>query len=194
MPRAKMNEERRFQILAALELCIVEQGLAKTSLNDVAERAGLARPLVRHFVGNRDNMVKLLFQSLIDRGEAQLNNIAEEGDQPNLHHMLDLLFGDLFSNTVSNVVVSELWSLARNSDEIQVRLRSLYDRIFDLLIVGMKAEGYGASRQERRDTAFCIVSTAYGHASFREIGLSSKNKNAPRIAANTLLADIKSKS
>ena len=194
MPRAKMNAERRAQILAALELCIVHQGLARTSLNDVAERAGLARPLVRHFVGNRDNMIKLLFQSLIDRGEAQLNTLTEDGDQPELRHMLDLLFGDLFSNAASNIVVSELWSLARNNDKIQASLRSLYDRIFDLLIVGMKAEGYGISKQQRRDTAFCIVSLAYGHASFREIGLSSKKKSAPRLAADTLLADILNKS
>lgn len=194
MPRAKMNEERRAQILVALELCIVQQGLAKTSLNDVAARAGLARPLVRHFVGNRDNMVELLFQSLIDRGEAQLEKIVERDDPPSLAHMLDLLFGDLFSNTASNVVVSELWSLARNSEQIQARLRALYDRIFDMLTDSMKVEGYGASRQERRDTAFCLVSMAYGHASFREIDLTAKKKSAPRLAANTILASIKSQS
>ena len=186
-----MDEQRRAQILASLELCIVEQGLAKTSLNDVAARAGLARPLVRHFVGNRDSMVELLFQSLIDRGEAQLEALASEDNPPNLDHMLDLLFGGLFSNSASNVVVSELWSLARNSNDIQARLRSLYERIFDLLIDGMKAEGYGKSRQERRDTAFCIVSMAYGHASFREIDLSSKKVSAPRRAANTILDSIK---
>lgn len=187
-----MNEERRAQIMAALEMCIVEQGLAKTSLNDVAAHTGLARPLVRHFVGNRDSMIELLFESLIDRGEAQLEQIAKKDTPPPLNHMLDLLFGDLFSNTASNVVVSELWSLARNSDSIQGRLRTLYERIFDLLIDGMKAERYGASRSERRDTAFCLVSLAYGRASFGEINLSSKKKSAPRLAANTLLASIKS--
>lgn len=187
-----MDDQRRAQILESLELCIVEQGLAKTSLNDVAARAGLARPLVRHFVGNRDNMIELLFQSLIDRGEAQLENIASDDVPPTLGHMLDLLYGDLFSNTASNVAVRELRSLARNSDAIQGRLRALYERIFDLLVAGMKAEGYGASRNQRRDTAFCLVSLAYGHASFREIHLSSKKKSAPRLAADTILASIKS--
>ena len=187
-----MDDQRRAQILASLELCIVEQGLAKTSLNDVAARAGLARPLVRHFVGNRDNMIELLFQSLIDRGEAQLEQIATKDTPPTLSHMLDLLFGDLFSNTASNIVVSELWSLARNSDVIQARLRSLYERIFDLVIDGMKAEGYGTSHNQRRDTAFCLVSLAYGDASFREIDLSSKRKSAPRLAADTILTGIKS--
>ncbi|MEM8776633.1 MAG: TetR/AcrR family transcriptional regulator, partial [Pseudomonadota bacterium] len=112
MPRTNIDDQRRAQILSALEACIVEQGLAKTSLIDVAARAGLARPLVRHFVGNRDSMIELLFETLIDRGEAQLEQIATTDTPPPLNHLLDLLFGDLFSNTASNVVVSELWSLA----------------------------------------------------------------------------------
>ena len=82
MPRARMDEARQEEILSALAACILERGLLQTSLNDVAEKAGLARPLVRHFVGNRDEMIERLFEQLIDRGEKQLEalNSAERAN------------------------------------------------------------------------------------------------------------------
>lgn len=190
MPRAKMDTTRQEQILAALEACILEKGLAQTSLNDVAEQAGLARPLVRHFVGNRNVMVERLFERLIDRGEAQLEALSASKHPPSLKQRVDLLFGDLFSNRASNVVVSELWALARKNERIRPRLRALYDKVFDSLIDAMKTERLGKTRAQRRDAAYSLVSLAYGHASFREIDLAPGKKTSPRVTADLIISAL----
>lgn len=136
-------------------------------------------------------MVERLFERLIERGEQQLKLITSGDALPSLKALLDLLYGDLFSNSASNVVVSELWSLARRNDGIQTRLRGLYQTIIDVLVDAMKADGLGTTQAERRNAAFCLISLAYGHASFREIALTARKKSAPRLMADVILTSLK---
>ena len=58
MARPERGEERREQILNAFEVCVGKKGLEGTTLSDVAREAGLPRPLLRHFMGNREEMVQ----------------------------------------------------------------------------------------------------------------------------------------
>ena len=193
MPRARMDEARQEEILSALEACILDRGLLQTSLNDVAEKAGLARPLVRHFVGNRDEMIERLFERLIDRGEKQLEALNSAERSPSLNERLDLLYGDLFSNRASNVVVSELWAHARRNERTRPRLRALYEKVLGSLVDAMKREGLGHTRTQRHDAAYALVSLAYGHAAFREIELQPKTKRSPRAMADIIVSTLADK-
>ena len=54
MARPSVKEERREQILTAYEQCVARYGVEGATLDKVAEEAGLARPLIRHNIGNRE--------------------------------------------------------------------------------------------------------------------------------------------
>ena len=71
MARAKVGDERRGQILAAFEACVVRDGLAKTTLQKVADEAVLPRSLVRYFIGTRDEMVNVLIDGMMARAERE---------------------------------------------------------------------------------------------------------------------------
>ncbi len=65
MPRPSLKDARREQILDAFEICVARYGVEGASLERVAEEAGLARPLIRHNIGNREE----LLEALVDRFE-----------------------------------------------------------------------------------------------------------------------------
>ena len=50
---------RRQEYLDAFEKCVARYGIEGATLAKIAEIAGLARPLVRHNVGNRDTYLRI---------------------------------------------------------------------------------------------------------------------------------------
>ncbi len=188
MPRPKLDREP--QIMKALEACVLRQGLARTSLKDVAEEAGLPRPLVRHFVGNRDDMITKLFDGMISRGEAQLQQVQDGDAALSLDKCLDLLFDGVFANETSNALIGELWYLADRDAAIRARLAALYQRVCDLIVQALSAAGLGTGDQDRRDAAFALVSLSYGDAAFRDIGLRGPSRSAIRAQARAILTTL----
>eukprot|EP00439_Symbiodinium_sp_Y106_P088808 s1_g1344.t1 len=190
MARAKIEDERKEQILAAFEVCVIREGLAKTTLQKVADEAGLPRSLVRYFVGNRASMVDLLIKRMIERGEAILADAQAAGKANTLFDLLDKMFSETFSDETSNNVVGELWYLAERDVTIRTRLADMYGRITDALVAQMTTENIGAGMAEREDVAHALLSLAYGDASFIGVGLAKPNSISTRQLADALVREL----
>ena len=190
MSRPKLDEQRKNEILRALEICVAEHGVAKTTLQKVSDKAGLPRALVRHFVGNRDDMIALLFERMVDRGEETLIQLAGGEEAVSLSKMLDFLFLDGFGSAENNVLAGELWHIARREDRVRAKLNKLYDRVCLSLAERMKDDDIGGSDADRYDAAYTIVTLCYGRACFEEIGLSPRQISKLRTTAENIIASV----
>ena len=65
--RPSVVAERRRQILDAVEECIIEYGLASTTLECIAAQAGLTRSNLAYFVGNRDEIIEAALERSVSR-------------------------------------------------------------------------------------------------------------------------------
>lgn len=74
MPRPSLKAERRSQILDAYEACVARYGVEGATLERIAEEAGIARALLRHNIGNRED----LLAALMERFEAQSSSDMRE--------------------------------------------------------------------------------------------------------------------
>ena len=54
--------EARRQILAAAEIVIVRYGVSKTTMDDIGKQAGVSRPTVYRYFGDRDNLLGALIE------------------------------------------------------------------------------------------------------------------------------------
>lgn len=175
MARPRVGEERREEILAAFETCVVRKGFAKTTLIDVAEQAGQPRSLVRYFIGNRADMVSALIDRLLERGEAQFRQLPSDGTAG---QALDLVLDTVFADYTTNIVIMELWHLSMRDAQLRARLAALYERVISevaALITDDETSG--------RDRAFVAVSLAFGAAFFRHLGLAPHAPDTVRAAA-----------
>lgn len=167
MARAKKEDARREQILAAFEACVIRQGLGGTSLADVAEEAALPRSLVRYFVGNRDDMVELLIARMVARADAEVARVAALGPRPEtVAEVVDFLFDRVFTDPTSNGVVGELWYLALRDEQVRARLREVYARLLKRLVRGLRGVAHDAGDEDVEAVAFAVLSLAYGEACF----------------------------
>ncbi|MBT3437069.1 MAG: TetR/AcrR family transcriptional regulator [Oceanospirillaceae bacterium] len=57
MSRPSVKAEKKTAIMSAFVRCIAKRGLDATSLDDIAQESGISRSLVRHFAGNREDLV-----------------------------------------------------------------------------------------------------------------------------------------
>lgn len=187
MVRPRIGDERREQILSAFERCVIRDGLSKATLQKVAAEADLPRSLVRYFVGNKQDMVGLLIDRMIERAEDSLSRLRPKDRQFSIQDMLDYLFGTVFADRTSNAIVDELWYLAAHDIAIKKRLSKMYARVRDLIANQLHKDGVGGSPSERQATAYALVSLAYGDASFRSLGLKGRAPLPPREIANCLL-------
>lgn len=67
MARASLVEKRKPEILEAFARCIGRYGVAGTSLEAIAAAAGMRRSILRHFVGNREQLLLETARYMADR-------------------------------------------------------------------------------------------------------------------------------
>lgn len=164
MARPSKSIERRGEILAAFERCVIERGFERTTLANVAEKVGLPRSLVRHFIGNRDEMTKALIDRLLERAQGQIDAMPS---QQRLDDIVRLLMGTVFDDPTTNIVIMELWHVAIRDDELRGSLAGVYDSFIER-VATMLADEPDAQMRQR---AYAAVSLAFGSAFFRYLGM-----------------------
>lgn len=185
--RPKVELERREQILAAFEACVIEYGLAKTTLQKVADKAGLPRSLVRYFVGNRAEMVQLLLDRMNEKAD---QSIAEQFPKdPTLAELLDLIFDGAFTDNTTNLIVDQLWELSRRDATVKQQLKQLYSSLKQRITAQMRKEGL-PNPSRHTDIAQCLIALGYGEACFEDLGMKTKRRNTSRVCADVLLAQL----
>lgn len=95
MPRPSLKDQRSEQILDAYLTCVARFGLEGATQERIAAEAQVKRPLLRHYLGNRDDMIAALTRHVV-HGFAQTTDairqyLSASNDPADL---LDVLFAD----------------------------------------------------------------------------------------------------
>lgn len=122
MARPSMAGQRKEEILDALEVCILEKGIQATSLEYLAETAKMKRTILRHYIGNRDEIICALSARWTAAYAQQwqdtltwlpTNNRADA--------LIDILFSSRSSEHINNTIIGEaLFSEAKRLPEIKL--------------------------------------------------------------------------
>ena len=80
MPRARTTETAD-RIRAVAVALIAEKGIAQVSLREIAERVGISKPALYYHFASREDLVRSLFQPLVDDVSALLEDF-ESGRWP----------------------------------------------------------------------------------------------------------------
>lgn len=74
MARPSVKAKRTEEILQAYERCIALYGVEGATLQKIAEEAGIARPLLRHHVGNSDDLLNNAVTRFIERSKIHIQS------------------------------------------------------------------------------------------------------------------------
>lgn len=189
MARPSVADERREQIIEATLHTMAEFGVSATTLDRIATTAGMSRGHVRHFVGNREDL-------LIDAAFAFYTIASDEPmilplEVNTLNGTLDYLFGEYFpAATVENSIVLGFVELSRTIPKIAEILTAAYLDT-ETRLNAMLAEQYpGADAAARAEAAVAILSTALGNVFLEEFNHDPERRFRSRRSVEALLRTL----
>ncbi|WP_150241515.1 TetR/AcrR family transcriptional regulator [Nocardiopsis quinghaiensis] len=184
MGRPSKAAERTEQILDAVGRCIVRYGMDGWTLERVAKEADLSRSLVRHFVGNRDELSALFRERILTRYGDMLG--ADDGGRPPTEVVLEKLFSPS-ANLDDYAAIDAILASARYQDGLREEARDIYLRLEAAIARAMAHDnpGWGAQRVQGR--AHRLLLLAFGHWSMTSLGFPADRTEHVLTAARELL-------
>jgi AcrR family transcriptional regulator len=195
MGRPSLAAERTEQIMQATGRCLRTHGLTATTLEKVAEESGLSRSHVRHYVGNRDDLLRAFASWLYTGYEAEfVQAIADADPGAKLPIAMDYLFSSGFLPiSDDDTVIRELVTAGLTDDSIRSILQGNYLRAVDAIEDALAGEYPTTTPAARRATAYGLWTLALGNSAMAELQLPIASGGLVRIAAEALLDQLAAK-
>ena len=121
MARPSMAGQLREEILYAVEICILEKVIQATSLEYLAETAKMKRTILRHYIGNRDDIICALSARWSGNYQAQWEETLNWlPGTARLESLIDILFSPRSEEYVNNTIIGEaLFSEAKRLEAVK---------------------------------------------------------------------------
>jgi AcrR family transcriptional regulator len=190
MPRPSLADVRRPQLLDAYVRSILRYGPDGTTLDRVAEEAGVTRALVRHYLGNRRDVDRALVAHIRDRTVGWVRGVgAGLPPRERVTAMLDGLFGGQEPELPARVVDALLGASSRDP-VLEGLLREMYLALEHLFAEELAAAFPGADPEARHRVAYAILCLAGMDSSLSELGFPADRHRFARSTAESLLAEL----
>lgn len=119
--RPSNRDERYEQVMQALVRCVARLGIEGATLTAIADEAGLSRPLIRHHIGNRDDILRSLQEYVLKGFNDQTNALAAAlPDVETATTVIDILFADTDSDD-RDLVLAFAALTARSANDLALR-------------------------------------------------------------------------
>ena len=193
MGRKSMALERREEILAAFERCIINYGLDGATLERIANEAGVQRSIIRHYIGNRDAVVTALVERVMLGYEAQLTLIWQWVRQDQwVTQLLDGLFADpTAQGAARDRVIREIFvSGEAQYTEAKMRFVAIYEQMIAKVAWALGQVYGGSSAEKCQEVAYAIFALSSAASDLQSIGLNPDYRLLARQSAEVLVAQL----
>jgi AcrR family transcriptional regulator len=172
MGRKSLKEQRTVQILDAFERCVVNYGLQSVTLQKIADEAGVTRSILRHYIGNRSDLLRVLLQRLeIKYIQELFSRLSNSTDHTLTDDLIDFLFEDSLelSATDETVIRAMIEASARDAD-LKNDLLELYQTYEDDLTDVLIHHFPQTPIEKCRTVAHIVISASHGNYSLLWLG------------------------
>jgi len=191
MPRPNMKEQRKAEIMKAFENCVARYGVEGATLERIAEEAGLARALIRHNVGNRDDLlaalIKRFFDQSVERMQQMISGLPSQNPSRTL---VDWLFDPAYSDPKQVLITEALIASAADDETLAKRLRGWTDDFVGSIESLLKTEFPKAPKEAIAAVGAGITGIYFNIDSFALLGPMKKLRVASRAAALRLIDSL----
>jgi AcrR family transcriptional regulator len=181
---------RTDQLVSTFIALIAAKGLEATSLNDVAEASGVSRTAIRHFVGNRENLIAAAVSSLTASYSKAI--IDAVGQHPKPTDLVKVLFSPSWSDATTSEpqAFDALLHEASRDAGLSALIRHAYQTLMDLIVTSLRAHSeVRRANSELEAAAYVILCLAEHNATMRAIGF---DKRSARFAFHHAVALVDS--
>ena len=167
MARPSKKAERVEEILEGVETCVTQYGIDGTTLDLIASATGLARPLIRHNLGNRDQIMEAFMKRYFERSDAETRLLELALDEVESFEGLVKLVFVLEQEEKNSILVAQALNIAAaNNEQLAEQLRQWTDNFTRILGNVLARLAPKASAESRNDVAVGLVNLYLSAASY----------------------------
>jgi AcrR family transcriptional regulator len=188
MGRPSLAESRRAQILDAYEECVLQFGMEASSLEAIADQAGIKRSVVRHYMGNRAELRRAFVERIISRATgAYQEALADQRRVGGIEGVIDYIAGPEFPDKREDALIDALFAASHSDPSVRAQLRKRYVAFQRAVASELRAAFPDAEGAEVSGVAYALVCLAYGSASMQDLGIPYRRLGDVRTAAQALV-------
>ena len=134
MSRKIVRHERRNQILQALHECLKEKPFHKTSIKDIAQKAGINHGMLHYYFENKEDILLKYIDFTYDRYWATYSEQFTRKLKKTtvtvetLSEVFHWILNEISFDPVESRIFTEIWSLAVYSPSVMKKIKAHYRR------------------------------------------------------------------
>ncbi len=189
MARPDLSAERSQQILDAFSRCVARLGFDATSLEEVAGEAGVRRSIIRHYIGNRDDLVAAFLDHLGIRLQRQNDDMrAWFSANPGVGDLPHYLFADVSNDELP--VIESVYAAGRRNPAIACRLEGWQQGFADALEDVLRTSLPDADQEDIAAVSHGLAAIYNNHQSMLTLGAPPRYSAMALAAAEMLIAAL----
>ena len=160
MARPSIKKQRTEEILQAYERCIALYGVDGATLQRISEEAGLARPLLRHHVGNSDDLLEQALDRFLKRGKDSMEEFYNALPNPcDGETFLAFLFDEECSEDQQSdvMIASSFIAAAQTRPDVRAKMKGWFTDFEKEFTARLSAIYPEASQDVLKDVAYGII-------------------------------------
>nr|WP_260408228.1 TetR/AcrR family transcriptional regulator [Planomonospora venezuelensis] len=169
---------------------VAAHGLAGSTQERIAAAAGMSRSHIRHYVGNRDQLIDALWDHVITPYfEAMHTALADSAPDARLRALVDFLFGPQMARNEDDLVIEALISGAMHDVRLRGRIYDSYGRLEREIAKTIREAVPGCESAESLQLAYALICMAFGHSTLAPLPFpASRHAGMKALAAQMIEA------
>ena len=191
MPRPNLKKERRAAILKAFGDCVARYGVEGATLERTAEAANLARALIRHNVGNKDELLDAFIERFLAEATAGVDELfAALPQRHRIDALIDYLFDPEYVDETEVRVTNALTMAASDRPALAKQLMAWTTDFTARIAAELEPAFPGAAEDDVDAVATGIVAIYYNAETVGPVGDVARLRDASVRAARLLVAGL----
>jgi AcrR family transcriptional regulator len=196
MGRKDLTEQRHEDILDAFERCLIKYGLDESTLERVAQEAGKSRNIIRHYIGNREDLIAAFVERILSRIKQVSEEIlANTPRQKLIPKVLDFLFEERSADSPPDLgerMLGGMWHIREQSPKVQQALLNFYKEFEKILTDGLTQLYPDVPTKKCQEVAYSIICLAETNWVLGSVGVDVSHTRMVRRSAQYLLQALES--
>lgn len=192
MGRPSVQVQRREEILDAFEICVAHFGVEGATLERIAAQAGLARPLIRHHLGNREELVDALADRFFEKWNIRTSKLIDDlPDDQRSDALLDRLFSSGDSDWQSVLVAEALISCSSTRPALAKQMSEWLQGYIATIANQLKLAFPSAAAESIRVISTGVVGIYFNLDSLEPLGAVKNLRKNSKAAARVLVDSLR---
>lgn len=156
--RPSVRGERQTQIYEAVEACLFELGFAATTLEAIAERAGVKRSAIAYFVGNRDDVIDAgVIRSVKRFQDSMIESVSDSRREDQLGLFVEILLRPDAERYRIITIADEVIAHAHRNSHAREQIKGAFINL-ERFVLGMVQASYpNAPLDTQEATATALI-------------------------------------